>query len=159
MNEPLDSQVTEHTPELMADPSRADRSPVGIYIRARQGERYAAVDLAHLSRASVLTWASGHSADYLSQVVLAVLGHPMSEDERARWVVEISAWFSRVGAMAVRVQPTSVESYARKGGFDFEWRITRGDRDDFGELAAGYARTLEEAQARGLRVAEVMSQS
>jgi hypothetical protein len=62
--------------ELEADPKRADFPETGIYIRAKSGEKWEPVDIAHLTTESVREWMRDRSPEYLQSTILALLGHP-----------------------------------------------------------------------------------
>jgi hypothetical protein len=62
--------------DLNCDPNRMDnRSTAGIYIRAKVGERWDSVEIAQLTRASLVEWLS-EEPDRALQVVLLLLNHP-----------------------------------------------------------------------------------
>jgi hypothetical protein len=64
---------------MKEDPKRAKLPETGIYVRAKyqtaRGEAWDAVDLAHLTRESVLEWMRDRSPEYLQNTILALLGH------------------------------------------------------------------------------------
>jgi hypothetical protein len=58
------------------DPKRvANIQPCGIYVRAKRGEKWEAIDIAHLTTQSVKTWMTGRSSEYLQNTILLLLGH------------------------------------------------------------------------------------
>jgi len=59
---------------LVVDPKRANCREVGIFVRAMVGQRWGSVDIAHLSKESLLVWLADNPRRP-AQVVLLLLGH------------------------------------------------------------------------------------
>ena len=68
--------------DFEADPARLTRPETGIYVRARVGGKWQAVDLSHLSRDSLYAWlrSRGGSNPWAENTVALLLGHE-AEDE------------------------------------------------------------------------------
>lgn len=69
--------------DLIVDPNRGepDGHITGIFIRARNGDKWGSFDIAVLTRESVLRWLAGRDERYLKSTILALLGHPHVIDE------------------------------------------------------------------------------
>ncbi len=61
---------------LRTDPERAHLPETGIYVRAVGADgRFDAVDIAHLTKESLLAWLRSRTPTFTENVVLALLGH------------------------------------------------------------------------------------
>lgn len=61
---------------LLIDPKRKDLPETGIFVRAKDGDRWVSADIVHLDTDSLVSWlTSRDSINFPIQVVKALLGH------------------------------------------------------------------------------------
>ena len=63
--------------ELTVDPYRTGAPETGIYVRAREGEKWGSHDIAHLDAASLLIWLRSRGGEnaWAENTVGSLLGH------------------------------------------------------------------------------------
>jgi hypothetical protein len=63
--------------DLRVDPARRTLERTGIYVRARDGERFVSADIDQLDKRSLLAWLRSRGGDnpYAEDVVGLIMGH------------------------------------------------------------------------------------